>query len=127
MRGGDFLEGRKHVIRPVKQRAALNQKGRLFVIVGRRTYSAALANAVDFRKDTNAILVGEPIGERPNSYSENDELTLPNSRLVVSYSTRYYKFVDEDVPAVLPDVRIDPSWPDWRAGRDPVMDWILRQ
>jgi hypothetical protein len=125
--GGDFLEGRKHVIRPVKQRAALNQKGRLFVIVGRRTYSAALANAVDFRKDTNAILVGEPIGERPNSYSENDELTLPNSRLVVSYSTRYYKFVDEDVPAVLPDVRIDPSWPDWRAGRDPVMDWILRQ
>jgi hypothetical protein len=125
--GGDFLEGRKHMIRPLQQRAALNQKGRLFVIVGRRTYSAALANAVDFRKDTNAILVGEPIGERPNSYSENDELTLPNSRLVVSYSTRYYKFVDEDVPAVLPDVRIDPNWPEWRAGRDPVMDWILQQ
>ena len=95
------------------------------MIVGRRTFSAALANAIDFRKDTNAILVGEPIGERPNSYSENDEMTLPNSRLVVSYSTRYYKFVDEDVPAVLPDVRIDPSWPEFRAGRDPVMDWIL--
>jgi len=125
--GGDFLEGRKHMIRPIQKRAALNQKGRLFVIVGRRTFSAAMANAVDFRKDTNAILVGEPIGERPNSYSENDELTLPNSRLVVSYSTRYYKFVDEDVPAVLPDVRIDPSWPEWRAGRDPVMDWILQQ
>ena len=125
--GGDFKVGRKHVIQPIRQRAALNQKGRLFVIVGRRTYSAALANAVDFRKDTNAILVGEPIGERPNSFSENDELTLPNSRLVVSYSTRYYKFVDEDVPAVLPDVRIDPKWLDWRAGRDPVMDWILQQ
>jgi hypothetical protein len=23
--------------------------------------------------------------------------------------------------------RIDPNWPDWRAGRDPVMDWILQQ
>jgi C-terminal processing protease CtpA/Prc len=125
--GGDFLEGRKHVIRPLLERAALNQKGRLFVIVGRRTYSAALANAVDFRKQTNAILVGEPIGERPNSYSENDEMTLPNSRLVLSYSTRYYKFVDEDVPAVLPDVRIDPTWPEFLAGRDPVMEWILRQ
>jgi peptidase S41-like protein len=125
--GGDFLEGRKHVIRPVQKRVAVNQKGRLFVIIGRRTYSAALANAVDFRKDTNAILVGEPIGERPNSYSENDEMTLPNSRLVVSYSTRYYKFVDVDVPAVLPDVRIDPNWAEWRAGRDPVMDWILKQ
>lgn len=125
--GGDFLEGRKHVIRPVQRRAAINQKGRLFVIVGRRTYSAALANAVDFRKDTNAILVGEPIGERPNSYSENDELTLHHSGVVVSYSTRYYTFVDEDVPAVHPDVRVDPSWPEWLAGRDPVMEWILRQ
>ncbi len=125
--GGDFLEGRKHLIRPLQQRAALNQKGNLYVIVGRRTFSAAMANAIDFRKDTNATLVGEPIGERPNSYSENDEMTLPNSRLVVSYSTRYYQFLDQDVPAVLPDVRIDPTWADHRAGRDPVLEWILRQ
>lgn len=125
--GGDFLQGRKHMIEPIKRRAAINQKGRLYVITGRHTYSAALANAVDFRKETNAILVGEPIGERPNSYSENDELTLPNSRLVVSYSTRYYKFVDEDVPAVMPDMRIDPDWAAFRSGRDPVMEWILSQ
>ena len=123
--GGDFFEGRKHLIQPLKDRPALNQKGRLFVLIGRRTFSAAMANAVDFRKETNAILVGEPIGERPNSYSENDEMTLPNSRLIVSYSTRYYRFVDEDVPAVVPDQRIDPNWADFQAGRDPVMDWIL--
>jgi hypothetical protein len=125
--GGDFFVGRKHLIEPIKKRAAINQKGRLFVIVGRHTYSAALANAVDFRKETNAILVGEPIGERPNSYSENDEMTLPNSRLVLSYSTKYYQFVDEDVPAVMPDQRIDPDWETFKAGRDPVMDWILAQ
>ena len=77
--------------------------------------------------DIGWALVGEPVGERPNSYSENDEMTLPNSGLVVSYSTRYYKFLDQDLPAFLPDVRIDPSWPDFRAGRDPVMEWILRQ
>lgn len=124
--GGDFFQGRRHMIEPVK-RSPFNAKGRLFVIVGRRTYSAAMVNAIDFRKETNAILVGEPIGERPNSYSENDEMTLPNSRLVVSYSTRYYKFLEEDVEAVLPDVRIDPAWPDFREGRDPVLEWILRQ
>ena len=125
--GGDFFEGRKHLVNPIKSRPAVNQKGRLFVIIGRRTFSAAMVNAIDFRKETHAILVGEPIGERPNSYSENDEMTLPNSRLVVSYSTRYYKFVDEDVPAVMPDQRIDPNWPDFRAGKDPVMEWILSQ
>ena len=123
--GGDYFVGRDHLIEPIKKRPAINQKGRLFVIVGRATFSAAMVNAIDFRNQTNAILVGEPIGERPNSYSENDEMTLPNSRLVVSYSTRYYKFVEQDVPAVLPDERIDATWTDFRAGRDTVMDWIL--
>ena len=125
--GGDFFEGRQHLIRPLKERPGINRKGGLYVVVGRRTFSAAMANAIDFRKDTNAILVGEPIGERPNSYSENDEMTLPNSKTVVSYSTRYYQFLDEDVPAVMPDKRIDPSWPEFKAGRDPVMEWILAQ
>ena len=125
--GGDFYVGRRHLIEPIRQRSSLNQKGRLYVITGRRTYSAAMANAVDFRKQTNAILVGEPIGERPNSHSENDELTLPNSKLTVSYSTRYYQFVDEDVPAVMPDVRIDPTWAEFQAGRDRVLEWILEQ
>lgn len=123
--GGDFFVGRDHLIEPIKKRPAINQKGRLFVIVGRATFSAAMVNAIDFRKQTNAILVGEPIGERPNSYSENDEMTLPNSRLVVSYSTRYYQFLDEDVPAVLPDEHIEVTWANFRAGRDAVMDWIF--
>jgi len=122
--GGDFNVGRKNLIEPLKRRPALNQKGRLFVVIGRRTFSAAMANATHFKKETNAILVGEPSGERPNSYSENDEMTLPNSRVVVSYSTRYYQFLDEDVPAVMPDVRIDPTWSDWAAGKDSVMSWI---
>ena len=54
-------------------------------------------------------------------------MKLPNSGLVVSYSTKYYKFLDEDAPAVMPDKRIDPNWSDHKAGRDPVMDWILSQ
>jgi hypothetical protein len=123
--GGDFFEGRKHLIAPLKKRPDINQKGRLFVVIGRQTFSAAMANAIDFRKEAHAILVGEPIGERPNSYSENDEMTLQHSRVVVSYSTRYYKFLNEDAPAVMPDTRIDPTWPEFLAGRDPVMDWIL--
>jgi hypothetical protein len=123
--GGDFTKVRRSMLPGIKQRTKINTKGRLFVLIGRRTFSAALANAVDFRKETNAILVGEPIGERPNSYSENDEMTLPNSRIVLSYSTRYYQFVEQDVPAVLPDQQIDVTWPDFKAGRDAALEWIL--
>jgi hypothetical protein len=123
--GGDSTKVRRSLIPAIQKRAQINQKGHLFVITGRRTFSAALWNAIDFKKQTNAIIVGEPPGEQPNSYSENDEMTLPNSRLVVSYSTKYYRFLDEDVSAFMPDKLIPPDWETYKAGRDPVMDWIL--
>jgi hypothetical protein len=124
--GGDFYKGRRLISR-IKENSQINQKGNLFVITGRRTFSAAMVNSIDFKKDTNAILLGEPPGEKPNSYSENDEMKLPNSKLVLSYSTRYYKFLDEDVDAFEPDVRIEPTFNDYKEGRDPVMEWIISQ
>jgi hypothetical protein len=83
--GGDFFVGRKDLIKPLKERPAINQKGKLFVLIGRQTFSAARVNAIDFRKDTNAILVGEPIGERPNSYSR---ILTAAPRLTASLSRR---------------------------------------
>jgi hypothetical protein len=97
------------------------------VIIGRSTVSAAMVNAIELRKDLHAILVGEPTGSKPNNYSENDQLTLPNSRLEVSFSTRYYKLQDQDTPAVMPDKLIEPSWDTYPQGRDTVMEWILAQ
>ena len=123
--GGDFTLVREHLLPGLKQRPAINRTGHLFVVIGRDTFSAAMSNATDFRKETKAILVGEPIGERPNSYQENRQLVLPNSFLTVSYSTQYYKFQDKDDGPVMPDKRIDPNWPKFKAGRDPVMEWIL--
>jgi hypothetical protein len=122
--GGDFTLVREHLLPGLKQRSAINRTGHLFVVIGRDTFSAAMSNATDFRKETKAILVGEPIGERPNSYQENRQLVLPNSLLTVSYSTQYYSFLN-GASEVKPDKRIDPDWLSYKAGRDPVMDWIL--
>ena len=125
--GGDFKKGRRLLISPIQSHPLINQKGNLFVITGRRTFSAAMVNSIDFKKMTNAIIIGEPPGERPNSYSENDEMKLPNSKLVISYSTEYYKFLDEDVAAFEPDVLIDPDWESHKNGNDRVMDWIIQR
>ena len=83
-----------------------------------------MVNTIDFKKETNAIILGEPPADRPNSYSENNEMKLPNSGVVVSFSTRYYKFLEQDTPAFEPDIRIDPDWKSFREGRDTVMEWI---
>lgn len=125
--GGDFIKFRSHILKELKNRSAFRKPNSLFVIIGRSTISAAMHSAIDMRNKMNAVLVGEPSGSKPNSYSENDEFTLPNSRLEVSYSTRYYKLQDEDTPALMPDKLIEPVWELYTSGRDPAMEWILAQ
>lgn len=124
--GGDFNKGR-YLLSGLKKRDAFRTRGSVYVITGRATQSAAMVNALDFRKELNAILVGEPTGGRPNSYSENDEFRLPHSTLGISYSTRYYKFQDTDTPAVMPDKILESSWESYPSGRDVVLEWILTQ
>jgi hypothetical protein len=106
---------------------ASRPKLRPYVITSGRTGSAAVKNAIDFRTIAKATLVGETIGERPNGYSENDEFRLPNTRMEVSYSTEYYTFLPHDDGLVKPDKEILPTWADWVAGRDPVLDWVQSQ
>jgi hypothetical protein len=85
-----------------------------------------MANAAHFRKRTKAILVGQPIGEKPNSYQEAREMVLPNSRWVARYSVRFYRFVRGEENLIRPDREIAETWADFQAGRDPVMNSVLR-
>lgn len=123
--GGDFTRGRDYFIKPLKERPKFLERGRLFVIAGRVTYSAGMANTADFRNDLKAIVVGEPTGARPVGYQENRGFSLPNSHLPVSYSIEFYKFSAADTPGILPDKLIAPDWQSFLAGRDAALEWIL--
>jgi hypothetical protein len=123
--GGDFTRGREFFVEPIKKRAKFSQRGNLFAITGRRTFSAGMTNAADLRNELNAILVGEPTGARPNGYQENRSFLLPNSHLSVIYSTELYKFATVDTPGIIPDKLISPTWSSCRAGRDDALEWVL--
>jgi hypothetical protein len=125
--GGDYNLGLQYLIRPLAEDKSINRKGHLFVLIGPDSFSAAMSNAAQFRTMTRAILVGEPIGERPNTYQEPREFTLPNSRLVVRYSTRFYRFAGGPENIIAPDKQVVPSWTDYKAGRDDALEWILEQ
>lgn len=126
--GGDYTKGRDYLIYKIAYMPALNRAGHLFVISGRRTFSAAMVNVTDFRRETEAILVGEPTGARPNGYQENYWFTLPFSKLRVSCSMLKYRFQPESgTDTVLPDRRIEPSWAAFDAGKDAALQWILAQ
>ena len=124
--GGDYEKGRRLLIDPIKQRSWINSRGRLFVMIGRATFSAAMVNAVDFDVMTEALLVGEPIGEQPNSYQEVRQFTLPNSGLTVGVSTKWYAFDPDDAAnEVRPDIVAPPRWEDWLSPRDSAVERVL--
>ena len=124
--GGDYTLGLRYLVEPISRLSHLNRRGHLFVAIGTNTFSAGMANAAQFRTRTAAILVGQTIGEKPNSFQEAREIRLPNSHLRVRYSTQYYHFAVRGTNAVRPDHEIVATWADYRAGRDPVLEWILR-
>lgn len=125
--GGNYSEGRRLLLYPAIFKPRLNRAGHLYVLTGRTTFSAAMTNATDFRRETEAVLVGEPTSARPNGFQENGWFTLPNSHIGVSAAQLLYRFGDESTDAVYPDHRIDPDFASYWAGRDPVMEWVLRQ
>lgn len=125
--GGDNTVGDSELVKPIKARSDLNAPGHLYVLIGPETFSAAMNNAAQFQDETSAILAGQTIGERPNSYQEPRQFRLPNSHVVVRASTLYYIFRKKGENAVRPNREIIPSWDDVKAGRDPVMDWVLAQ
>ena len=121
--GGSSPQGTKFA-KEVGKIARINRKGRLFVIIGKRTYSSAVINAIDFKKHTEATLIGEPTSGKPNHFGEVKKFKLPNSGLSVSYSTKYFKYMDEDPSSLIPDIPVETSFKDYASGKDPVLDAI---
>jgi hypothetical protein len=125
MNGGGDSSVFDPIIKALSKRRDINQRGKLFVLIGRRTFSSACLNALELKRETKAILVGEPAGQRPNFYGEVETMTLPYSKLRVRYSTRFFKTMDGDPPALAPDIEIEPSSSDYMSGRDPVLETAL--
>jgi hypothetical protein len=124
--------GNSTVIAPLlaglKARPALVRTGRLVTLIGRATFSSGLIAAFVMKNDFGSALIGEPTGEKPNSYGEVLQVTLPHSRVNLSYTTKFFRLArDGDPIALFPDVTVTRSLPDALAGRDPVLDAALKR
>lgn len=105
----------------------INRPGRLFVITGRDTFSAAMCLSVELERNTHALFVGEPPGATPNHFGDSEEFTLPNSRLIVRCSALYWQNSDprDRRPWITPDLHAETSFSDFKARRDPALEKIL--
>jgi Tetratricopeptide repeat len=105
----------------------VDQPGKLFVIIGRRTFSAAQNTATYFERYTNAIFVGEPTGSSPNFVGEETPFTLPYTKIVANVSDLYWEssWPQDHRKWIAPQIYLPPTFAAYRANRDPAMEAIL--
>jgi len=107
--------------------AKVNQRGRLFIVIGRRVFSAAQNAASYFERFTNATFVGEPTGSSPNFVGDEVFFTLPYSKLSANVSDVYWQssWAYDYRTWIAPQIYIQPTFEAYRGNRDPVMETIL--
>jgi tetratricopeptide (TPR) repeat protein len=115
------------IIKQIIKRDRFDKPGKLFVIIGRKTFSAAVDFVGEAKEWTSAIFVGEPSGAGLNTYGDPQDAVTPNLKIPFQISTSYHQHApsqdqsgefDPDIPAIMRAA-------DYFAGRDPALETIL--
>ncbi len=109
--------------------SAVNRRGKLYLLTGRATFSAAANFAAELDRDTRAIIVGEPTGGGVETYGDTFSVVLPTTGWTVYIAARYHerkKGPRDRRLAVAPDLPVDLTSAQYFAGRDPVLERALR-
>lgn len=99
--------------------------GRVFVLIGRATFSSGMLNAIELKARVGATLVGTPTGGNPNGWGEVKTFELSYSHWKAQYSTKRFANARYPGTTVPPDVRVRVTSDDWFSGRDPAIDAVL--
>jgi hypothetical protein len=100
----------------------------LYLLTGRKTFSAGVEAAAMLMKNCDLTVIGEPMGAALNSYGDAAERDYPRTglRLYVS-SLRHELSTSNDLAETTRiDVPAQFSFREWSAGQDPAVDPILR-
>ncbi|MFI5371421.1 MAG: hypothetical protein ACHQ52_07660 [Candidatus Eisenbacteria bacterium] len=117
----------RYPVQQILRRPWLDRPDRLFVIIGRRTFSAAQQFTNLLEAWTQATLVGEPTGQRPSQYGDHRPLVLHGGRLTVQISTVFHQAPNEfDTRHFVPPALYTPlDSKSYRDGIDPAIATVL--
>jgi Peptidase family S41 len=106
---------------------AINRPGRLVVLIGRITFSAAANFATDLEQTSAVTFAGEATGGSPNLYGDAREVALPYGGQSVYVATRYWQrsTADDRRNTIEPEIGATLSSADYFAGRDPVLQAVF--
>lgn len=108
-------------------RSEFNEYGRLYVLIGKTTFSAAQHFLHEFEEFTYAIFVGEPSGAKPSHFSDPKRVILENSGLTLRVSTLYWHswLANDFREASNPHIDAPLTSQDFFTGKDPALQAAL--
>lgn len=104
-----------------------NQYGRLYILMGRTTFSAAQTFLHRFEEFTYALFVGEPSGAKPSHFGDSQRIVLDNSGLTLRLSTIYWHswLANDFREAINPHISSAYNSDHYFAGEDPALESAL--
>ncbi len=127
--------------------SALSDNGKIYVLVGPDTFSAAIVFTALLKQyaPDQVLIIGKPMGDRPQFWAERGRgsFVLPNSGYFISYATGYHDWekgcrkthefcftpnekYDADIGSLELDAILKPSYEDYKSGRDVVLEWVMQ-
>ena len=127
LNGGGNNYKNKPIVTGIIESRKINQAGKLFVIIGRRTFSACQNLVNELHNYTNAVFVGEPTAENMNFYGDTRRVDLPKTKLPVFLSFAWWQDKPqwENDDWLAPQVAVDMSFDDYKNNRDPSLEACL--
>lgn len=111
-------------IKEIVKNKSINVKGKLFVVIGKKTYSSAILNTLDFINHTNALIIGEETAGKPNHFGNVKSFYLPYSNMKVNFSTKYFNRYKKNINTLKPDIEVVRTFSDYKNGIDPILEFV---
>jgi hypothetical protein len=110
----------------ILDRPKINTYGKLFVVSGYDTFSAALDILRNLEVKSNAIILGEAPGDYAASSGDAKPYKLTNSEIEVQLSSRFHPtiFYGDMRKEIILDKKIENLWSDYQIGEDAIYNYI---
>ncbi|MFN8289597.1 MAG: hypothetical protein U0U70_05045 [Chitinophagaceae bacterium] len=127
LNGGGNNYKNKPVVTGIIACSKINQPGKLFVITGRRTFSACQNLVNEFSNYTQAIFVGEPTAENVNFYGDTRKVDLPRTGIPVYLSFAWWQDKPqwENADWLAPQLAVEMSLEEYKTNKDPALEACL--
>ncbi|MGM9986394.1 MAG: hypothetical protein ACI35O_04105 [Bacillaceae bacterium] len=119
-------ERMKALIKALKEETSVLKDAKVYVLIGYNTFGTGVDDAIEWKEETNATLVGESTGGQTTRYGKPSGFRLPSSQIILQVATTQVKHEGYTGP-LKPDVEVKQSRSQFEKGTDELFEYVIKQ